>query len=253
MISGDVIRAATHRLTVTFAIDDSRIPVIYGDIRTAVEAQGFILRGGFHPTAGDAVPDLSPGIACKTLLIVGNAGPDMWRRFSSSPEFQLDNNPLNAFSQRVIGEFANAFGASAMFPFTGPPFLPFINWAQRAEPVWPSPIGPLIHPEYGLWHAYRGALGFADVMRLPTRAAAARPCDTCAEKPCLHTCPVNAFDGNTYHVPACISHIGVPTGGECIRVACLARRACPVGVEYAYAPDQAEFHMRAFINGRQGR
>jgi hypothetical protein len=28
---------------------------------------------------------------------------------------------------------------------------------------------------------------------------------------------------------------------------CLARRACPVGREYAYDPAQARFHMQAFL------
>ena len=44
----------------------------------------------------------------------------------------------------------------ALFPFSCPPFLPFLRWAERAEVVFPSPSGPLIHPVYGLWHTYRG-------------------------------------------------------------------------------------------------
>ena len=221
--------------------------MIYDDIRAAVEAEGLILRGGFYPFAEDAVPELAPGIACETLLIIGNAGGGMWRRFSSSPEFRLDKDPLNAFSRRVIEHLAHEFGATALFPFTGPPFLPFINWAQRAEPVWPSPIGPLIHAEYGLWHAYRGALCFSDVIVLPSGPAADRPCDTCADKPCLHTCPVGAFSDQGYDVPACIAHISTSSGGACFEAGCLARRACPVGSAYAYAPAQAAFHTRAFL------
>jgi hypothetical protein len=31
---------------------------------------------------------------------------------------------------------------------------------------------------------------------------------------------------------------------------CLARHACPVGQGFAYAPAQAEFHMRAFRAAR---
>ena len=42
---------------------------------------------------------------------------------------------------------------SALFPFGGPPHFPFQQWARRAEPVHPSPIGLLIHPIYGLWHS----------------------------------------------------------------------------------------------------
>ena len=225
----------------------------YDDIRAAVEAEGFILRGGFHPAAGDAVPEISPGTACKTLLIIGNAGVDMWRRFSSSPEFWLEKDPLNAFSRRIIDGLADVFGAAALFPFSDPPFLPFIRWAQRAEPVWPSPIGPLIHAEYGLWHAYRGALGFSERMALPDRSEAERPCDTCIDKPCLHTCPVNAFDGESYDVPACTRHIGAPAGKDCIVGGCLARRACPAGRAFSYTPDHAAFHMQSFLSSQQRR
>lgn len=226
----------------------------YDDIRAAVEAEGFLLRGGFHPRESDDVPELSTGIACQSLLVIGNAGSAMWRRFSSSPEFNTGtNHPLNAFSRRIIDELAAQFGAVALYPFDGPPFLPFIQWARRAEPVWPSPIGPLIHPDYGLWHAYRGALAFAEHIRLPPRPAAERPCDTCADKPCLHTCPVNAFDGQGYDVPGCIAHISTPSGAACFEAGCLARRACPVGVQYAYVPSQAEFHTRAFLTANKAQ
>ena len=33
---------------------------------------------------------------------------------------------------------------------------------------------------------------------------------------------------------------------------CLARRACPVGAEYAHGAEQAGFHMRAFLRARGG-
>lgn len=225
----------------------------YDDIRAAVEAQGFILRGGFHPVSEDEVPGISPETACETLVIIGNAGRDMWLRFRRSAEFQLDKDPLNAYSRRVINDLADEFGAAAMFPFTGPPFLPFIRWAQRAEPVWPSPIGPLIHPKYGLWHAYRGALGFPAHIALPPRGNATRPCDTCAEKPCLHACPVDAFSDRGYDVPACLTHLNGSDRAPCFDAGCLARCACPIGVEYAYVPAQARFHTRAFFNAGQAR
>jgi hypothetical protein len=31
---------------------------------------------------------------------------------------------------------------------------------------------------------------------------------------------------------------------------CRARRACPVGAEHAYRPEQANFIMRAFLRGQ---
>src|SRR4030095_137820 len=49
------------------------------------------------------------------------------------------------------------------------------RWAMRAEAVAPSPLGILIHPDYGLWHAYRGALAFAERLALPPRGARPLP------------------------------------------------------------------------------
>ncbi len=138
----------------------------------------------------------------------------------------------------------------ALFPFGGPPYLPFQRWAKRAEPVHDSPLGLLIHPEFGLWHSYRAALAFAERLELPDRPAVQSPCASCADKPCLTACPVGAFTGETYDVPRCIAHIGRAERGACIENACLARRACPVGRAYAYGPEQARFHMGAFLRAQ---
>ena len=77
----------------------------------------------------------------------------------------------------MIEALARDLGALALFPFGGPPFWPFQQWARRSEPVHPSPIGLLIHPRYGLWHSYRGALGFREALDVPELAAAPSPCE----------------------------------------------------------------------------
>ena len=114
-----------------------------------------------------------------------------------------------------------------------------------------SPLGLNIHPTYGLWHAYRAALLFPVAFDLPTPSAGAHPCESCAGRPCLSACPVSAFDGKSYDVPACFKHIATPDGTPCMTQGCLARHACPVGQGFAYASAQAEFHMRAFLAARR--
>ncbi|MGB3582460.1 MAG: ferredoxin, partial [Roseiarcus sp.] len=144
-------------------------------------------------------------------------------------------------------------GALALFPFGGPPFWPFQQWARRSEPVHPSPIGLLIHPRYGLWHSYRGGLGFREALDVPELAAAPSPCDSCRGRWCLNTCPVGAFSGADYDVAACAGHLEGPAGEDCMNEGCRARRACPVGAAYVYGPDQASFTMRAFLRVREAR
>ena len=218
-----------------------------------IEAAGLAPRGGFHPVRDDAVPDLSDGRAAETLVLVGVVGRSSWQAFQGAREARLEANPLDRWSRRVIDGLAARLRCEALYPFGGPPFLPFVRWAQRAEPVHPSPIGPLIHPDYGLWHAYRGALAFGQRIDLPRRDPRPRPCDSCIDKPCLDTCPVGAFSRAGYDVPACIGHIATDSGRECLEGGCLARRACPVGAEHRYERAQMEFHMRAFLQANRRR
>lgn len=233
--------------------DDRGDSLLWTRIQSAAAAQGLIILGGFHAEPSDGVPALSDGEAVGTLIVIGNAGPAMWRAFSASPE-AADGapHPLNRWTERVITTLAAAFGARALFPFGGPPYLPFVAWAKRAAPVRESPLGILIHPEYGLWHAYRGALAFAGRLALPPRDPRVCPCEGCAEKPCLGACPVGAFGPAGYDVDACVEHIGAPAGTDCLNLGCRARRACPVGRARLYEADQAAFHMRAFLAARQG-
>lgn len=216
---------------------------VYDDISTALKIRGLLLRGGFRATPEDGLPE-----GAGTVLMIGNAGADLWRVFPHAPEADDgEPNGLDRWTRRVMTQLAGAFGARAILPFDGPPYAPFQRWAQRAEPVAPSPIGILIHPDYGLWHAYRGALVFAQALDLPPADDRPRPCDSCPDRPCLTTCPVGAFTGEGYDVAACAGHIAAPAGRDCVDGGCLARRACPVGRDYTYSGDQASWHMRAFV------
>jgi hypothetical protein len=210
-------------------------------------AHGLQFRGGFHPVPDDGVPALPSGRLPGTLVLVGNVGSGSWTAFAQSTEAKDGApHPLDRWTQRILDRIAAEVHAAPLFPFGGPPYLPFQRWAMRSEPVAPSPLGILIHPDYGLWHAYRGALAFAERLALPPHVERPRPCDSCADRPCLSACPVNAFTARGYDVPACIGHIDGPAGSECMNSGCLARRACPVGVGYAYGDAQAAFHMDAF-------
>jgi len=229
-------------------------PPTLAAIEAAFEDAGLVPRGAFHPSPDDGVPPLADGRATATLVLAGNAGPGMWEAFARAPEIDDgEAHPLDRWTRRVLAEIADALGGGALFPFGGPPYLPFQRWAMRGHPVAPSPIGPLIDPDYGLWHAYRGALAFAETIALPPRREIASPCETCTERPCLATCPVGAFTAGGYDVAACAAHLETPAGSDCMEHACRARRACPIGRAHAYSPAQARFHMDAFRANRRAR
>jgi ferredoxin len=209
-------------------------------IRSRIAEHGLSYRGAFHAEAGEA--------PAETLVLVGFVGAENWSAFTISPEAADSRlNPLDRWSTRVVSAIARSVGATPLFPFDGPPFLPFQRWAQKAEPVHPSPLGILIHPDWGLWHAYRGALAFAEHIDLPPPDLRPSPCDNCADRPCLSACPVGAFTSAGFAVSACAMHIAAPSGAECMNNGCLARRACPIGPAYRHVPRQARFHQRAFL------
>jgi len=226
------------------------------ELEREAESRGLRLRGGFAVGAEDGVPPLTDGRPAIALVLLGAIGGSLWPAFLCSPELSDGApDPLDRWSRRVIGRLAAAVGAVALFPFGGPPYLPFQRWARRAEPVAPSPLGLLIHPRYGLWHSYRGALAFAEALALPPREEGESPCQTCAGKPCLAACPVGAFtpgpdEGAGYDVQGCVAHLRLAAGEPCMQSACLARRACPVAPELAYEAAQARFHMAAFLAAR---
>lgn len=226
----------------------------YSDIASLVESAGFEVRGAFHPLERDGVPPFSDGRSVATLFLIGNEGRGMWPIFTASKEAG-DHlaHPLDRFSRRVISRIAARLEAAALFPFDGPPWLPFLRWARKAGPLSPSPIGPLIHPILGLWHAFRGALAFHRRIELPAADTQANadddtgPCRRCLERPCLKACPAEAFAFGRYDADRCTMHLRSDAGTDCVGFGCLARRACPVGKAFTYSPSQSEFHTRAFL------
>jgi hypothetical protein len=217
----------------------------YQDICRALATAGLSPRGGFEVQAADSVPPLADGRPARTVLLAGNAGPAMWKAFSRTEHHQPD--PLDRWSRSILETIATCHDAGVVMPSDGPPFAPFQRWAMRAEPVYPSPLGILIHPRWGLWHGYRGALVFAKALSLPRREALENPCESCAERPCLTPCPVEAFARSQYRVDACAEHLQGPNSADCRIAGCLARRACPVGRDARYGPEQSSFHMASFL------
>ena len=222
--------------------------MLLNTIEQSLRGAGLEPRGAFHPRSGDDVPPLAADEPARTVVLAGNAGPRMWRAFDAGRG--NSGTTLDEWSMRVLTGLAARLGARAVFPFERP-YLPFQRWAMRAEACYASPLGLLIHTDYGLWHGYRGAMLFDSVIELQAPIRDACPCASCVERPCLGACPVAAFDGKAYDVPACARHLaGVPEPA-CMDIGCLARHACPIGQAYRYAPAQARFHMQSFLRNHR--
>ena len=221
-------------------------------VSAALAPGGLVLRGGLNFAEGEARP-LGPGGApARSVLLVGNAGAGYWPIFARWRDRQAVPvpDPLDAWSREVIGVAADAVGARVAMP-NDRPFAPFQQWAMRAEGLRPSPLGLLMHPRFGLWHAFRGALLLdrgipPEMLRELNGTGQPHPCDLCTGKPCLKTCPVRAYTDKGFAYEACISHVRGRDGATCRDDGCMARNACPQGAEWRYPAEVQAFHQRAF-------
>lgn len=205
------------------------------DVQRIAGPQHLAVLGGVMEGAPDGIG---------TLLLLGPAEPGFWAHFTAQPEY-LDGlpDPLDRWSERIIGGIAKSMNARAYFPFGGPPWHPFVSWALASGRAHLSPVGLLVHDRAGLMVSYRGAIGFEETLALPD--AGPNPCDTCATQPCRSACPVDAFGADGYDVAACKTDLDQPEN-DCMSKGCAVRRACPLSRRHGRLEEQSAFHMRAF-------
>jgi ferredoxin len=225
-------------------IDDDALPQ---RISKVLFDHGLILRGGFNFNAADNAPNAPSGKPAKSVILIGQAGAAVWPHFMRwrATQSATISNPLDTWSREVIGSVADTFGARAISP-SDRPFAPFQQWAMRAEGLKPSPLGILMHPEYGLWHAYRGALLFDHEISIQEAHKAIHLCDLCDGKPCVKACPVDAYSETSFAYQDCLAHVRSPNGKACRSGGCLDRNACPQGMAYRYPAHVQAFHMAAY-------
>ncbi|SMD14427.1 ferredoxin [Rhizobium sp. RU36D] len=221
--------------------------VILTQIKDTLRPHGLTTRG-VVAFSGDG-PKLAGGGRAACVVLVGHAGSSFWSAFRAwqrSQDHGGGKDPLDTWSKAVIEPLAQILDATAYYP-SDAPYQPFQHWAMQAEGIKASPLGILIHPDYGLWHGYRGAIGLATPLpQSDVQVPPVHPCDTCEGKPCIAGCPAAALEGEIFDVGRCRSYLAGPAGqGGCMAHGCAARAACPVGSSYRYEPDQLRFHMQA--------
>lgn len=214
---------------------------LYDAISARAAAEALDLFGAFHPRPDDRAP-----AGTGTLLLLGPREPGFWAAFTASPEW-VDGapDPIDRWSERIVGAMARDFGGQALFPFGGPPHHPFYAWALRSGRAFASPVTLLVHDRAGLMASYRGAIALPQRIDVPAPSTTS-PCDRCAGKPCLSACPAGALDARGYSVPACHDFLDTEAGADCLSAGCAVRRACPLSQAYGRVPEQSAYHMRLF-------
>ena len=213
----------------------------YDDLLRATSAVHLDITGAFHPAAEDAAPD-----GTQTLILLSPMPGMFWPALTASPEHKDGApDPVDRWSLRVISALASELGGTALFPFGGPPFHPFIRWAHRSGRTWASPANLLVNDTQGMMISFRGAVALPERVELPSPPSQS-PCATCADKPCLTTCPVDALTSKGYDVVSCKDHARTDAGAAC-QSGCLVRRACPVSGGAKRQVEQSAHHMRYFL------
>ena len=181
-------------------------------------------------------------------IMIASCGRSMWSIFKCSMQFSDGRaNPLERWSAEVLTATAVEFNAQLLLPFDKP-FPPFQQWAIRAAGLHQSPLGLLIHPDYGLWFGLRAVmvLNAAEFADIEKPVAHDNLCEQCEDKPCHYACPVRAFAENTLNTGKCFSHLKTNNQPDCKSEGCKARNACPIGNAHRYCAQQLQFHMAAY-------
>lgn len=223
--------------------------------------RGLHVFGGFEILDEDC-PSARQDMSGKVGVLIGNAGGNgLWSAFSGSVEYgDGQPNQLDRWTARVCSELASSFCCSVLFPFEKP-WWPFQKFAQRAVGARQSPLGLIIHPKFGIWHAFRAVLVFSTAEEMKSHFSGLdvmaeklnHPCDECVGRPCLSACPVKAYDEKGFDRLACANHLAQSPAPDCLTNGCHPRFACPLASEYQYPPDMIRFLMREVVAGQKAR
>jgi hypothetical protein len=177
------------------------------------------------------------------VVIVGSGGPALFDAFARSPEATLSDDPLDAYTRRVIESEAPRLGAPsrALFPFdrTGEGYADFGSLGRAAGLGAPSRLGMILHPVFGPWFALRAAILLPAEFTSPALPEGFDPCHGCPA-PCTLICPASAPTRDGFDRAACAETRSATPG---CRLRCDARRACVIGPEHAYSKAAEAHHM----------
>lgn len=195
-----------------------------------------------------APADLYP--AYRRAVLLGSGGGAFWQRFNQDETHPpaLRPDPLDRYTEDRVESLLAILreddpSAVAVYPFRHlHQILPFLGLTQGLPFLQTAPFGVTLDPLHGPWFAWRAAvLTAAEYPEsvFPEQA----PCARCPA-PCESACPVGAVHREGFRWRDCVEH---RLSAESCRETCLAREACPVGVDSRYPRPEIRYHYRGSL------
>lgn len=186
----------------------------------------------------------------RQLILFGHVGRRLWDCVQSEG---LDTaNPIDEYSVRTIQRWLQQAAPEAHTRFVFPIGLPQGKHVglQRLGILagWhhPSPFFVGVDAQFGSWFAYRAALLADTSFATSDVEDHGDPCAVCEDKPCIRACPGDALVSGTMDMQAC--HRQRLRADSPCALGCIARRACPVGVEHRYEDSQIRHSAQGSLN-----
>ena len=152
----------------------------------------------------------------KTLCLLASGGKKLWENLPHP--LTIEDHPIESFSKKVMMKFASDFlkdDIEILYPADSS-ILPLQKIGRAMNLCRQSPIGIDIHPDYGLWFAFRGIFLTNLEISTPTPKTFESPCDSCSDRPCMNFTNKNQ-----------------------------ARLNCPIKTQHRYCDEQITYHQQA--------
>lgn len=178
-----------------------------------------------------------------SLILIAHAGQSLWPHFTEHQKNHPKSfNPIDDYSIQSSTEILATLGDQNplfLYPNTNVSLFPFL---EQTGWGFSSPVGILIHPQFGLWWAIRSFIATKLILTPSQALSDIHPCTLCVEKPCLSSCPVQATQISGLDFKLCSeTRLKESSCGN----DCAARLACPIGQNFTYSEEQRRYH-----NGR---
>ena len=218
----------------------------YKHFLTALDQVGLNLCASFSlselpDSVKKALPD-KPEQHYQSLLLVGTKGGNFWQYLKRIDK--LEGHPFDTISlsitQKILHDFYAEVKTLCLYP-NSEYIIPLQQLGHLVGWGRPSILGLDINPKYGTWFAYRTALLVSESFPQSETVVSDPVCEVCIEKPCQSACPVSAVQSQgNFNLSAC-SDYRVQESSSCANK-CLARLACPVGLDFRYSTEQFAHH-----------